>query len=196
MAFAAPDWVSASEASRLIAAHPGAVLLWRTIPAGGVCATACAFPEPAVLMLDGAGRLAPAAGTILPEVEARPFPALELPADGFIWTTGRNLSAAGFGALTWNVASASPPRGELVPAAATVLAITSILPQADGSAVLTARLTSAIDVAFGGSAAFSAVDPRTGETARPAKTSLAGAEARVVLPPDPAATRLFRLRLE
>ena len=196
VAFAAPDWVSASEASRLIAAHPGAVLLWRTIPAGGVCATACAFPEPAVLMLDGAGRLAPAAGTILPEVEARPFPALELPADGFIWTTGRNLSAAGFGALTWNAAPASPPRGELVPAAATALAITSILPQADGSAVLTARLTSAIDVAFNGSAAFSAVDPRTGATARPAKTSLAGAEARVVLPPDPAATRLFRLRLE
>ena len=196
VAFAAPDWVSASEASRLIAAHPGAVLLWRTIPAGGVCATACAFPEPAVLMLDGAGRLAPAAGTILPEVEAQPFPALELPADGFIWTTGRNLSAAGFGSLTWNAAPASPPRGELVPAAATALAVTSILPQTDGSAVLTARLTSAIDVAFDGSAAFSAVDPRTGATARPAKTSLAGAEARVVLPPDPAATRLFRLRLE
>ena len=85
---------------------------------------------------------------------------------------------------------------ELVPAAATVLAITSILPQADGSAVLTARLTSAIDVAFDGSAAFSAVDPRTGATTRPAMTSLAGAEARVVLPPDPATVRLFRLRLE
>ena len=83
-----------------------------------------------------------------------------------------------------------------MPAAATVLAVTSILPQADGSAVLTARLTSAIDVAFDGSAAFSAVDPRTGATARPAKTSVAGAEARVVLPPDPATTRLFRLRLE
>ena len=63
-----------------------------------------------------------------------------------------NLSAAGFGALTWNAAPASPPREELVPAAATVLAVTSILPQTDGPAVLTARLTSAIDVAFDGSA--------------------------------------------
>ena len=95
------------------------------------------------------------------------FPrALELQADGFIWTTGRNLSAAGFGSLTWNAAPASPPRGELVPAAATVLAITSILSQTDGSAVLTARLTSAIDVAFDGSATFSAVDPRKSRCAR------------------------------
>ena len=196
VAFAAPDWVGASEVSRLVAAHPGAVLLWRATPAAGVYASACAFPEPAVLVLDGAGRLAPVAGTILPEVEARPFPALELPADGFVWTTGRNLSAAGLGSLTWDAAPASPPRGDLVPAAATALTVTSIRPQTDGSAVLTARLSSAIDVAFGDSAAFSAVDPRTGATARPAATDLAGAEARIVLPPDPATVRLFRLRLE
>lgn len=196
VAFAAPDWVGASEVSHLIAAHPGAVLLWRTTPAAGVCASACAFPEPAVLVLDGAGRLAPEAGTILPEIEARPFPAIELPADGFVWTTGRNLSAAGLGSLTWDAAPASPPRGDLVPAAATALTVTSIRPQADGSAVLTARLSSAIGVAFGDSAAFSAVDPRTGATERPAATDLAGAEARIVLPPDPATVRLFRLRLE
>ncbi|MGN0832238.1 MAG: C25 family cysteine peptidase [Kiritimatiellia bacterium] len=196
VAFAAPDGLSAAAASRLVAAHPGAVLLWRTMPATGVCATACAFPEPAVLVLDGAGRLVPASGTILPTVEAKPFPALELPADGFVWTTWSNLDADGLGSLVWDASPASPPREELVPAAATALSVTSILPQADGSAVLTARLSSAIGVAFGGSAAFSVADPRTGATARPAETVLAGAEARIVLPPDPATVRLFRLRLE
>ena len=192
--FTAHAGISAADLFAAAQRAPGATPQRLVIPEGAPL-TLPGDSTRQALFLSGTGRLSVPAGGYLPEILSTDFPTLEIPEGGHLWTSSTNVSAMGWGMLTWDSTGLTPPLTGALAIATPTLHVTGLRGTIEEGFTLTARVTSALPVAFASHARF-ALHPLGEETSTllPAPT-LAADEATFVVPATSEKSRLFRIQL-
>lgn len=192
--FTAHEGVAAADLFAVAQRAPGTTPHRLALPEGAPLALPGDSTQQA-LLLSGTGRLSLPSGGYLPEILAAAFPTLEMPEGGYIWASPTNVEAMGWGMLTWESAGLTPPVSGALAIATPTLHVTSLQGTPEEGFTLTARVTSALPVAFADHARFTlqSLDEALA-TPLPAPT-LAADEATLRVPAASKKSRLFRIQL-
>lgn len=193
-AFPIEDNWSATDFWRLQVASPGSIPARRVIPADGIWPVPAGADNRVAYLLEGAGKICPQSGAVVPEIASKGPLELVYPTDGSFYLSTDGLRQFGLDAIVWPEA--------VTPSLSGYVAVTephfrisglSVLP--NGRMELVANIEAENALGFAPAAALRGRNPFTGSASLPEETRFDGKSVRLVFPAVTNATRILRLEL-